>query len=89
MNPLKFLFAICLMALIHSVYAEPADSLKMDDYAWVGFDAEGNVTIMYVEYSKVETNSRTGNIKITVHGQLDESAPLPESTVKFETWQQG
>ena len=89
MKPLKFLLVTCLMILINSVYAQSADVLKFDDIRWVGFDADGEITLFYIEYSKVETNSKTGNVKYSIHGQLDESATHPKKTVKFTTFHQG
>ena len=84
----KTLLCTCFMMFTSASYADPADVLKFDDAVWMGFDAVGS-TLYFHEFSRVETNSKTGNVKYSSHGYLDASAVLPEKCMKFYTGHMG
>lgn len=88
MKSLKVLIFIVLISVSTTGAAQSANVLKFDDAMWIGFDAEG-ITFYYHEWSKVETYSKTGNVKYSSHGQVDESAILPDKPMKFYTGHMG
>ena len=78
------LLATLLMMVAAVAHAESANVLKIDDGIFFAFDAESVVSV-FCDYSKVETNSKTDNVRYTCHGTLDEGAKLPDKPMKVYT----
>jgi hypothetical protein len=89
MQPIK-LFCISFLTLVASaVYAEPAQVSKFDS-GFLAFDGSGAFVVTTAHIHQVETNSKTGIVKRSVRGQLEEGSVLPTNgAVHFETFHLG